>query len=73
MAQGDVLNINTNKGQKSVTYISNAVSTNVINDLDASSTWLQLDTGQNMMLYTADTGAQNLLCDLIFSDQYMGV
>ena len=71
--EGDALNINTNQGQKSVTYVSQGLSTNVINNLDASSSWLQLEPGENILLYTADQYPQFLICNLIFNDQYEGV
>lgn len=72
MAEGDVLEINTNKGSKSITLNSDGVITNKINALDRSSTWLQLESGDNSLLYTADTNPDNLLCNLIYSSLYEG-
>ena len=75
MNDGDVIQINTNKGQKGVVLISGGVQTNMINDLElsGSSPWLQLESGDNVMLYTADINPQYLECFISYNDLYEGV
>ena len=57
--EGDVVKINTAKGNKKVTKISNITETNIINLVDYGSTWLQLKTGANIFSYSA-TNAEDL-------------
>lgn len=71
--EGDMLIINTNKGYKSVVQTIDGVQTNVINYLDKASTWLQLESGDNTMLYSADSLPENIQCTVIYSDLYEGV
>lgn len=70
---GDVIIISTVKGQKSVTYIHSGVRTNILNDLDRSSVWLELESGDNVINYTADDGEENLECSIVYSELYEGV
>ncbi len=68
MKLGDKIVINTGKGQKRVTLISNGIETNLIKDLVPIKfgdsyvypTWFQLQLGDNEFTYTADTGAEFL-------------
>lgn len=73
LVKGDVLRINTTRGQKSITYTHEGVTTNVINDLEPGSTWLQLQAGENKLLYTADLNAENLIVRIEFNTLYEGV
>lgn len=73
LERGDVLRINTTKGQKSITCTHEGVTTNVINDLEPGSTWLQLQAGENKLLYTADTNPENLIVNIDYSNLYEGV
>lgn len=73
MHEGDTLTINTNSGQKSVAKMSQGESTNCINDLEYDSKWLQLESGDNIFLYTADEYPQNLSCRIIYSNKFEGV
>ena len=70
---GDILEINTNKGEKGVYLNRNGTITNKINALDKTSTWLQLEAGDNSMLYTADANPENLMCNLIYGSLFEGV
>lgn len=58
---GDVIIINTNKGSKSVKRIRNGVESNIVNNLDGNSTWLQLKTGINKFTYTTQNENDDLL------------
>lgn len=73
MNTGDIVKINTNAGEKSITMIVDTVETNIINRLRYGSTWLQLESGDNIFLYTADEFPENLTCSFIYSDKYEGV
>lgn len=73
LVKGDVLRVNTTRGQKSITYTHEGVTTNVINDLEPGSTWLQLQAGENKLLYTADLNAENLIVRIEYNNLYEGV
>lgn len=73
MEVGDMVEINTTKGTKGVYYTSNGATTNAINDLDRGSTWLQLESGDNVVLYTADAYSENLMCEIAYNNLYEGV
>lgn len=71
--EGDILIINTNKGEKSIKKIVDGVETNAINSLVAGSTWLQLETGMNKFTYTADQNAEQLQVEFELNLLYEGV
>ena len=73
LVKGDVLRINTTRGQKSITLTHEGVTTNVINDLEPGSTWLQLQAGENKLLYTADSNPENLIVRIEYNNLYEGV
>ena len=73
MADGDVIQINTNKGQKAVLEISGGTVTNILNKLDPSSTWLELEPVDNIMMFTATSGAINLQCSIYHDLKFEGV
>ena len=73
MSEGDLIRINTNKGHKSVLKVSGGITTNILNVLDPSSTWLTLDAGDNVMLFTADVGSTYLACSISHNSLYEGV
>lgn len=70
---GDVLRICTIKGQKSVVYIHNGVQSNALNSLDRGSVWLTLESGDNVIAYTADSGESDLVCALTYNTLFEGV
>lgn len=73
MADGDVIQINTNKGQKGVLEVSGGTVTNILNKLDPTSTWLTLEPVDNIMMFTATEGAINLQCSVFHDYLYEGV
>lgn len=73
MDTGDILRINTIKGEKSITKVIDGVETNAINLMDKDSDWLQLESGDNILLYTADYLPLNLVCTLIYRELFEGV
>jgi putative phage tail component, N-terminal domain len=73
MHVGDLIRINTNQGQKSVTLTRNHVTTNVIGNRESGSSWIQLVPGPNEIAYNADVGVENLMVNLILIRKYEGV
>lgn len=67
------ITITTLDGQKSVTSEYKGVVTNIINDLEPTSTWLKLKAGYNHILQVADTGVENMVSEIIYSKEYEGV
>lgn len=74
MQAGDLIIINTMTGEKSVTLIRNAIETNIFNNLQRGSTWLQLAAGGSVYVYQIDSGSlQSLEVDIKHYDLYEGV
>lgn len=71
--QGDVLEINTNKGQKSVKKYVNSVPQNAINGLMKNSTWFQLAPGISHFFYEADSNEMYLKIEFLHNILYEGV
>lgn len=69
---GDTIIINTVKGQKSVTLIRDGEKSNIINTLRAGSSWLQFESGQNLVGYSA-TPTSSISCDISIDGLYEGV
>ena len=70
---GDKLTISTYFGNKRVELVRNGVTSNVFNYIDLSSTFLQLDVGDNLLRYDADVGMDNLEVSVYYRPQYVGV
>lgn len=73
MHEGDLIMINTNQGQKSVTLTRNHITTNIINYRENGSSWIQLLPGTNEISYEADAGTANLIVNLKLMRKYEGV
>lgn len=73
MIAGDVIEINTGYGSKSITLFRNGTETNIYRYMDVDSTFLQLDIGDNVFRYDADTGMTSLECTILFDQKYLGV
>ena len=73
MEQGDIIRINTNKRQKSITLIRDGVSMNILNDMEIGSKWVTLEAGENEIAYGADEGSANLSVTVSTLNKYMGV
>lgn len=70
---GDVVRINTNSGQKSVTLTRDGVTTNQINKVLRQSVWLTLAMGDNQFTYTATTGLESLFVVFTHRTRYEAV
>lgn len=70
---GDLIIISTMKRLKYVRHLRNGVYTNVLNILDKSSNWLQLDVGNNDFSFSVETGVDNLSIELSNNIAYEGI
>lgn len=70
---GDVITICTVKGKKSVTLLRNGDSINILNCFENGSTWFQIEKGENIFAYTAESGSSNLRFSIEYDIIYEGV
>lgn len=73
LMQGDVITINTNAGEKSVTLTQDGVTTSIVNARQSGSKWLQLIAGDNEISYSCDEGAENLSVNVVSAACYEGL
>lgn len=73
MQSGDVITINTQQGEKSVTQLRGGVVTNLINGRLTDSSWLVFEPGMNEVSYGADEGASALRVALQITQKFEGV
>ncbi|NFA60817.1 phage tail family protein [Clostridium sporogenes] len=76
MVAGEKFIINTNYSKKKILREFNGVTTDILNYLDivgGGDTFLQLDVGDNLFRYNADSNLDNLEVNIYFSPQYLGV
>lgn len=73
MEAGEVLTVTTYFGAKRVESVLNGVTTNAFNNIDLNSTFLQLEVGDNLFRYDAESGLDNLEVSIYFTPQYAGV
>ena len=70
---GDMILINTNKGENSIRLLRNGVYINILNALEAPISWFALRTGDNAFIFNATTGTSNLRCSMTYKNLYEGV
>lgn len=70
---GDVVEVSTYSGRKYARLTRNNVVTSVFGRIDLTSTFLQLETGDNLFRYDALTGIDNLEVSMYFSNKFVGV
>jgi predicted phage tail component-like protein len=58
LQDGDVVTLNTKRGEKSVTLLRHGTKQNILNHMAAGSIWLQLYEGDNIFTCSADEGAE---------------
>lgn len=73
MYQGDLITVNSLKGQKSVTLLREGVTTNILSDRTEGSTWLTFVPGENELSFGADEGVANLKASLTLVQMFEGV
>lgn len=70
---GDEITICTVKGKKSIRLLRDGVTTNILNCMAKDSSWIQLVKGDNILAYTADSGAEKLYFSVENNVIYEGV
>lgn len=73
LLRGDVVEINTRFGEKSITLIRDGVESSIVGSLEDGSTWFQLEVGDNVFTLNADSGIENMFVSFTVIDQYEGV
>lgn len=69
LKEGDVLEINTEDGNKYVLLNGE----NVFNWIDVSSTFWKLQVGENIVQYTADAGQESATLEIEWQERFVGV
>lgn len=72
LTAGDQVVVTTGFQNKRVTLIRGGI-TSTLHDWDYTSTFMQLEPGDNLFRYDADDGLDNLSVDVYYSQKYMGV
>ena len=73
MQAGDVIEINTNKGQKSIRLLREGTYTNLFRNRMKGSTWFELLADENIFTFEAEYGVDNLLVSFKHYNLYEGV
>lgn len=73
MHVGDVITINTNRGQKSVIMTTNNVTSNIINSMVKGSKFFNLAPGKTVFAYDCESGEEYLTILFNHYDLYQGV
>ena len=72
MEAGDIIRVSTGYGEKRAELEKGGIVTNIFNSVDADSTWLQLDVGDNLLRYDA-TETDNIEVSIYYDAAYLGV
>lgn len=73
IVEGDDIEINTIRGNKYATLTRGSTEYNILNALGQAPTWFQLEKGDNVYAFTADSGITNLQFQIINNIAYEGV
>lgn len=73
MEAGELITLTTGFGNKRVESSLNGIVANAFNQIDFQSTFFQLDTGDNLFRYDAESGIDNLEVTIYYTPQYLGV
>ena len=73
MVAGDVITINTDYGSKGATLTRGGETVDYFRHIDVDSTFMQLEIGDNVFRYNADSGITNLEVSIYHSNKYLGV
>lgn len=73
LQSGEEITINTRRGEKKATGKYNGVEYNAFNKITNGSTFLSLDVGDNLLMYSAETNQDNLEVTVYYNNAYMGV
>lgn len=70
---GDVLEVSTHYGKKKITLNRNGIITDAFKYLDIDSSYLMLETGDNLFRYDAETNQERLEVTIYYDNRYIGV
>lgn len=70
---GDLLEISTIQGRRSIILYREAKALNALNALDRSSKWIQFFRGINQISYGAESGAENVSLEIVLNREYEGI
>ena len=73
MQAGDFITVSTIKGAKTVYLLRNGIESNIFNNIMKDITWLQLEPGDNVFTFEAESGAEFLEVSFKHRDNYEGV
>lgn len=73
MTAGEIITVNTQQGKKKLESSFNGVTTNIFNYMDYQSKFMQLEVGDNLFRYDADSNVESLEVSIYFTPQYLGV
>jgi hypothetical protein len=73
IVEGDDIEISTVRGNKYATLTRGSTEYNILNALGQDPTWFQLEKGDNVYAFTADSGITNLQFQIINNIAYEGV
>jgi hypothetical protein len=73
LAAGDILSVSTYYGGKEVTLKTGGAAVDAFRYLDADSSYMQLEVGDNLFRYDATSGLDALEVSIYHSNQYLGV
>lgn len=70
---GDEIVINTEKGSKSIKLIREGEEYNILNCLNPNSDWINVVQGENLFIYTAEVGQEDIEVTVMAKIAYQGV
>lgn len=73
MAAGDTITINTDYGSKGATLTRDGKEVDYFRYIDVNSTFMQLEIGDNVFRYDADSGVSALEATIYHNNKYLGV
>lgn len=73
ITSGDIIDINTMRGEKSITLTRGDNTYTIVGAISPDSTWLYVDRGDNVFTYQADSGFANMIVSITTTPLYLGV
>lgn len=73
ITSGDMIDINTKRGEKSIILTRGTNAYNIIGAISPDSTWLSVDRGDNVFTYQVDSGFDNMSISVTTTPLYLGV
>lgn len=70
---GDDIIITTTRGSKSIEYVHEGISYNILNALEKDTDWFMLSKGDNVFAYICDYGTENLQFIIEYPTLYWGI